>query len=279
MKIKGGFGYTWRPASLSLLGDNCDFGRWTPSRNAYGARLGRLEILGLPTGLEGTRAQAAPNTVTVDQGTPALALKVQGNGGSPKIRATGPDSTVIQSDPNAQSAKVDGKWFIAENTTDNTTSLVIIGPAAGDWKIDALDGSPAISTVETSAYEGSPQIIAGVGAAKGGKKVLNLGFDLPTGAKLSVEEAGSDSQQTLATDVKPGACDEKVKASPVGGSVSCASITFTPALGAGGERKIYGIVTRDGIEISRSVIATYKATRGRSPRSRRASASPARAPT
>lgn len=260
VKLKSGFAYTWNPSSFSLLGDNCDFGRWTPKRNSYGESFGRLQQLGLPTGLEGTRAQTAANTVTISKSTPAIALKVRGNGAAPKVKVTGPDGSVAQSDPGAPSAKSEGKWFVAENDTDNSTSVLLINPAAGDWSVQPLEGSTTqIVTVETSAYEGTPQIIGGVGNAPGGRKVVNVGFDLPPGTSLAIEETGKDVQQTIGSPVKPGACDERVRSSPVGGSVSCASLRFTPAPGAGGERKILAIVTRDGLELSRQVIATYQA--------------------
>ncbi|MBO9532091.1 MAG: hypothetical protein J7513_03845 [Solirubrobacteraceae bacterium] len=259
-KLKGGFGYTWSPSSLSLLGSSCDFGPWTPKRNAFAASFGRFDLLGLPTGLEASRAaQAAANTITVAKGTRAVALKVKGNGAAPKIKATGPDGSVAASDPATPSAQTPGKWMIAENPTDTSTSVMLINPAAGNWTFEALPGSAAITTIETSPYEGTPQVIGGVGNAPGGKKVLNVGFDLPDGATLSLQETGDDTSQVLDDDVKPRACEERVKASPVGGSVKCASITFSPAPGKGGKREIHATITRGGVEISRQVIATYQA--------------------
>lgn len=259
--LKGGFGYTWSSGNVSLLGSSCDFGPWKPSRNASGASLVGLQRLALLGEAPSATAAQASDGITVAEGTPAVSVRVRGAGGAPKLQVEGPGGVRFASALDAGSTQLSGKWMIAENPSDGSTSLVLINPEAGRWSITAQAGTPPIASLEESPYEGAPQVVGGIGNAAGGRKTLNIGFSLPAGMKLALEEEGKDVQQTLASDVRPGRCPPEAERSPGGQAVKCAELRFTPAEGPGGERKIFAAVSRDGVPVSREFIATFR-TRG-----------------
>lgn len=253
--LRAGFGYTWQPAALSLLGSSCDFGPWTPSRAAGAAFLAAARPPGLATA-----AQGLGTSFDVPAGTPALALRVRGVGAAPKVRISGPGGVTVQSAADSPAARAPGSWMVAENSLDASTSVVILNPRAGAWRVESLPGSAAIAGVDVSNYAGEPAVVGGVGDLGRGRRVVNVAFDIPAGTVLRLEEAGPDTQQTLSAHVKGSRCHKAVAQIPqVATRVVCASVRFTPARGSGGRRRILAVVTRRGLPVLRKVIATYRA--------------------
>lgn len=236
--IKAGFGHRYGEG-VDLLGNSCNFAPYSAirSRSALVARTGIVQRI-------------AP-------GTKAIALRIHGTDGPPKVVVRGPKGTTITSPANARGEERKGKYLLAENETDGTTSVLLVKPAAGRWTIKAAPGAKSSPTrADRSAFE-APSTLFGQIRAKGGRQQLALGYAVPKGATVRLVERGKGIGRTISGAVRGKPCRGATKV-PGGGRLRCFRTAFEPSRGPGGARTVQAIVTRGGIPLLRKTVAKFR---------------------
>ncbi|MDO9356680.1 MAG: hypothetical protein Q7T55_23475 [Solirubrobacteraceae bacterium] len=251
--FRAGLGKIWG-GKASTLGNTCDLAPYSAKRSiaARGARATRAQV-------------AAPSlSERIAPGTQAIALRVGGTNGPPKIVLNGPGGATITSPANGTVGEEQGRYVLAENADDGTTNVVLIKPAAGDWTVTAAPGAASTpTTIERSELQ-APSVLFGQQREIGGRREVTVQYALPEGASLSLAERGEGIGGTLAKNVRGKRC---ARTAPLedGRRLMCARLTFTPSRGPGGKRQIEALVSRDGIPITTKTIATFRASRERLP--------------
>lgn len=236
--IRSGFGYRWHASGVNMLGSSCDFGPYRAQRTA---------------GL----SAAGDRKLHVSAGTPAIALQLVGaNKTAPTVTLHGPKGETLSVPADKPSAQFKNGSMIIKNSSDGSTSVMLVQPSAGTWTISTPQGSPRITALLTSQYEPPATVNANVHAVSGGLDRISAAYTLPAGAKLSFVEKGNGVQRTLVDGVTGKTCPG-AKASPDGRSVLCKTVDFRPSSGPGGKRQIIAVVERDGLPLSQRVVATF----------------------
>lgn len=244
--IRSGFGYKWHASGVNMLGSSCDFGPYRAQRTA---------------GL----SAAGDRKLHVSAGTPAIALQLVGaDKTAPTVTLHGPKGETLSVPADKPAAQFKNGSMIIKNSSDGSTSVMLVQPSAGTWTISTPKGSPRITAVLTSQYEPPATVNANVHAVNGGLQRLNAAYTLPAGAKLSFVEKGNGVQRTLVDGVNGKTCPG-AKKSPDGRSVLCKSVDFRPSTGPGGKRQIIAVVERDGQPLSQKVVATFAAAKQKLP--------------
>ncbi|MDQ8044114.1 MAG: PKD domain-containing protein [Solirubrobacteraceae bacterium] len=251
--LKGGVGYRWG-GSVDLLGNSCDFSPYSATRSAIAARAARAAQTSAATSL----------TERIASGTQAVALRVHGTNGPPKIVLSGPGGTTITSPATGSAAQEKGKYVLAENRSDGTTSVLLIDPAAGNWTVTAAPGATSTPTTMDRSNLDAPAVLFGQQRKAGRGREIAVQYALPAGASLSLAERGKGIGHTIKSSVHGKRC-RGVAALPDGRRMLCAQVKFTPGRGPGGSRQIQALVSRDGMPLVTKTIATFRVPRERLP--------------
>jgi hypothetical protein len=248
-----GVGYRWGDSSPDMLGSSCSFAAYDAAKPAA-------------TGARARRAAADAASQTIAAGTQAVTLRYKGTNGPPKLVLTGPDGTTISSPVDARAAQVEGKWMLVENKKDGTTSVLLLNPAAGEWKAAGVPGAAsAPTTVDRSELEAPPTLGARV-RGKGTSRSVDLTYAIPVGASVQLVERGAGVTNVIAESVKGRSCQFGPKRRPgTDQAVRCAKVRFRPTRGPGGKRTISAVVSRDGVPLARQDVASYTAPKLRMP--------------
>jgi hypothetical protein len=158
-------------------------------------------------------------------------------------------------------ALVEGSHMIATNPEDNTTSIMVAKPAAGEWKIEPHAGSAAITEVDRAYAEPEPTLVGGVGG-KGYKRTFGYAYSPNPGQTITFVEKGKRTAHVLGV-ARAGRCKEK--AGDERRAVACGQLRFTPARGGAGKRDIVAVFEQDGRPRGEQVIASYVAPNDRLP--------------
>src|SRR4051794_12881941 len=239
IKVNGGAGYTWQTKKLDLMLASCSIGKWVLARPS---QAGGLELVSVP------------------QNMPAFTVRLHGKDAPPAADLVGPDGRRIAMTDAENGALVNGSHMIATNPEDNTTSIMVPHPAAGDWKIEPHAGSSEITEVDRAYAEPEPSLVAGV-RGKGYRRTLGYSFATNPGQKISFVERGAKTTQVLGA-AKAGRC----KRQPDGPrKIACGQLKFTPGHGIAGKRRIVAVIEQDGRPRGEQVIAGYVAPKDRLP--------------
>lgn len=122
--VEPGFSYRYGADWPTVFLDSCDFGglRVARASSASAAAAGRVR------------------TVRVAGGQRAVVLVAKGRPGrAPRIAVSGPKGARITSKANGQATRK-GRFMVVPNKQDGTTSVLVMAPKAGAWKIRSLDG-------------------------------------------------------------------------------------------------------------------------------------------
>lgn len=244
--IKAGFGHRFGASGVDLLGNSCDFAPYSATRSV--ARAAQA----------GTTAQIAP-------GSKAVSLRIHGSDGPPKVVVRGPGATTITSPATASGKRLKGRYLLAENTTDGTTSVLLIRPRAGTWTVKAAPAATSTPTrVDRSNYA-EPATFAGrVRRRSAGRLDLVMAYAAPAGTKVRLVERGKGIARTIVATVRGRACKGR-QTLPGGRRLRCARATFRPSRGPGGARRVQALVTRGGLPVAREDVASFRAPRERLP--------------
>jgi hypothetical protein len=156
---------------------------------------------------------------------------------------------------------VEGSHLIATNPEDNTTSIMVTGPAAGEWKVEPHADSSAITGMDKAFAEPEPSLVAGVGG-KGYKRTLGYAYSPNPGQKVTFVERGPRTTQILGT-ARAGKCKEQLKDDRR--PLACGQLKFTPGHGPAGKRDIIAVIEQDGRPRDELKIASYVAPKDRLP--------------
>jgi len=253
--LKAGFGYRFDSSSVDLLGNSCDF-------SPYSATRSELVTVAAPAG-------SAPGTglsERIEPGSKAVTLRIHGSDGPPKVVVRGPGGTTIRSPRGDKTAKQrEGRFVVAENETDGTTSVLLVKPAAGEWTVSAASGAASSpTTIDRSDFEAPPTLFGDVRKTADGSRELALGYSVPKGASVRLVERGKGIGQTIVQSVDGEPC-RGTPTVPGGGELLCERVKFRPSRGPGGIRRIEAVVTRKGVPMAQENIASFRAPPERLP--------------
>jgi hypothetical protein len=230
--LEAGFGYYWG-GSVSLWASSCDMGDYeiaTPS---------------------------AAGQFVVGHGTAALAVRIGGHGGAPRVKLIGPHGLVIATPAGSRTGtQIKGVALIERDNSGQDTSVLLLHPAAGRWHVVTLKGSVPLGAIRTASSLTPPVISGGAQVQSDGRVGVGLAYSVANGEKLTLEASGPGKrEQVIGTAAgKPCVADSGVAGGPHGRL--CEAFHFTPTYGPSGHRAIYAIVTRRGLVVARVKLAS-----------------------
>ncbi len=239
VKVSGGAGYTWANRDLDLMVGSCSIGKWVLARTAQAP--GGVQLVAIPA----------------DQ--PATTFRVHGDGAPPKFDLVGPDGRRISVPDRPGGEIVKGSHMIAQQPSNDTTTVFVASPAAGQWRVEPRAGSAPITEVEHALAQPEPALGAGV-TGKGYKRTLGYAYAPQPGQTITFVERGPKTAHVLGV-AKAGRCKEAVKGNDR--EVACGKLAFTPARGGAGRRDIVAVVTQDGRPRAEIKVASYVAPKDR----------------
>ena len=247
LHLQAGVGYRYG-GSVDLLGSSCDLSPYAAVRSASTARA----------------AAGAGLSERIRSGTKAVALRVHGTNGPPKVVVRGPGGTTITSPATGSAAQQKGRYVLAENASDGTTSVLLVKPAAGTWTVTAAPGAASTPTrMDRSDFQ-APSVLFGQIRKAGERREVAVQYAVPAGASVRLVERGKGIGATIARTVRGTRC-RGTRALPDGRTMRCARVTFAPSTGPGGVRQVQAVVTRDGLPLTRKTIATFRVAREKAP--------------
>ncbi len=192
-------------------------------------------------------AQAGtPRGVTIPGGLDATMLRIRGDGGAPEVSVTDPSGRDVAGE----------KSTMIVRPGDGSTLVALRKPVAGRWTVAAKPGSAPITALASADALPKLTIKASV-RRRGSRRVLAYRVSGGDGRKITFAELGARTARRL------GAA-----------SRSKGTITFTPAPGRRGKRRIVALVEGSAGPAKRITVATYTAPApGRPARPRRLRAS------
>jgi hypothetical protein len=241
--ISTGAGYLWSDKQLNVMGSSCSVGAYQATKASIAAAGGARKL------------RIAP-------GTRGVAIRLTGSSGPPKIHISGPGGTSIAS-PAAAIAR-GSDYLLIEDPDNATTNVLLAHPKPGTYTITSTEPADPITGLQTAPVLAPFSGHGSVTTAHGGKRLLHLSYVLPQGATLSLVERGDHVENMFARNVRGKACPGR-GSHLSGGRRLCLTTTFTPARGAGGERKIEAVVQRGGIPLKIATVARYRAPAQRPP--------------
>jgi hypothetical protein len=238
--ITAGAGYTWGAPLPEVMAGSCSIAQW---------RIARPAAVSAQDG--------AGHTFVVPEGSPAIAIRVHGDGAPPRIVLSGPGGRRIASPAGASGAFVQDDHLLAENPGDNTTSVLIAKPRHGTWRVDPLPDSAPIARLDQASVQPPPLVAAHV-VGRGHNRALDYIYAPAPGQRVTFVERGPRSERTLGV-ANGRRCPRRVPKAAAGRELLCASLPFAPADGARGRRKILALVEQDGRPRAQIEVETYVA--------------------
>ena len=255
--LKAGFGYRFDTPGVDLLGNSCNFSPYSATRSEFASTEGPRSTARI--------AARAPISERIAPRTKAVTLRIHGSDGPPKVVVRGPNGTTISSPKGDRSGKQrKGRYLLAENPTDGTTSVLLVNPAAGEWTVTAArDAASSPTTVDRSDFEAPPTLFGQIRRTDKGQEVA-LGYSVPKGATVRLVELGKGVSNTIARSVEGEPC-RGAPTLPSGDELLCTRVKFRPSRGPGGMRRIEAVVTRGGIPLAKEKVASFRAPREKLP--------------
>ncbi len=130
------------------------------------------------------KAQNGGFTATVPGGLPTATLLVEGDGGAPRVRVTGPNGETLATDAPSDAGVVAAPRGI------NASYAILRRPAAGTWTVTPLDGSPAIKRVLVSEGYTPASVKARLGGTGTRRTITYTTKNLNNGQTLRFAEKG-----------------------------------------------------------------------------------------
>ncbi|HKE79511.1 MAG TPA: hypothetical protein VKB54_09395 [Solirubrobacteraceae bacterium] len=195
-------------------------------------------------GAGGTRAAAAGDAaaIAVPGGLPAEVFAVHGAADAPNATVVAPDGTQYAS-PDGSAVRNDRYVWFREPSL-KTTYVIVARPAPGRWTVASGD----VSRVEVADALPAPSV-RGSATRRGGAEVLRYRAKVAPGERVAFAETGTDVAQALGT-----------------ARGAEGTLRFTPAPAGGRSRQVVALVTRNGLPVTRVVVARYRAPAPRPPR-------------
>jgi hypothetical protein len=243
--LTAGFGHVWGTSTVDMLGGSCDFSAYEPARAAAAQT-----------------ADATASRLRIARGTTAVALRIHGTDGPPKVILRGPGGATITSPSDASATLSKGHYLLAENKTDATTDVMLVRPAAGTWTVSQVPGSEsAPTTIDRANLEAPPTFGARV-LGKRGSRTVRVAYAVAAGTSVRLVERAKGINHTIAAHVRGRRCPGLPRLRPhTNEKILCASVRFHPSQGPGGRRAVQAVVTRGGIPLLQKNIASFRVPR------------------
>jgi len=222
--ISIGVGMHWGGLPHPMFLD-CDVGPYSETVPAHGA--------------EASSAHAAAS-VAVAPRQRAVVIAGVGSDAPPALVLTGPGGERI--DAPAKGFVHTPRYAVLHDRASKQTFVVVAGPAAGPWRVQAASGSTLLR-VRTAPVLPVPSVHAHVHAAGGRSFVLDYRVSRIPGQQVSFFEVVRGATHPLGT----------VDAAGTG------SLRFAAVDGPAGPRQIIALVTRNGLTRARLAVASYAA--------------------
>lgn len=242
--IETGFGYRWHASSARLFGGSCDLGD-------YQARLA---------------AASARATFAVPAGSPAIAIRLTGAGGAPVVSLRAPNGKVIAPPSSGSSGRLPGGGLYVENPADDSTSIFVLHPAPGRWRVIRAASSVSVTGVELATTQRRGTAIGGVTAVGRGRYALGLAFALPRGETMRLFVRGPHNREQALGRAVGRRCPQNAGVRGVPSQTLCQNLKFTPLPGPAGVRTVIGLVYRHGMPQSTLTIASFRLKKSLLPR-------------
>jgi hypothetical protein len=196
----------------------------------------------------------------VASGTEAVALRIHGTHGPPQIVVHGPGGVTITSPAKGITKQSQGHYMLIENKTNGTADLMLIRPAAGTWTVSqAPHSTSSLTTMDRASLEVPPTFGARV-KTKGARRVVQVAYAVPVGAKVKLVEHAKGVEHTIAANLQGQRCPALPAMRPhTDERILCANIRFTPSLGQTRKRQIVAVVSRGAIPLYQKAIASFTA--------------------
>jgi hypothetical protein len=195
---------------LNVFVKGCDLG---PIRVARTARMAAAD---------GAQSVAMPG------GLPSASVQVTGADGPPKVTLVAPNGEKIET-PADDSGRKEGRFILVQDARSRTTTVVVVKPLAGDWRVVPAAGSTAIRSVGLAKGLPQPKVATHV-TGKGARRTLHWRLRAIPGQRVTLLETGrKGSRRLAATNRRSGAK------------------RFKPAAGLGGKRRIVAFVEQGGL--------------------------------
>ncbi|MEH3055365.1 MAG: hypothetical protein PGN13_15405 [Patulibacter minatonensis] len=247
--ISGGVGYKWG-GKVSLMAGSCSVDQWRAQR-ASAARASAEP--GSGDG-EGRRLEATDPVVEVGRGQHGIAIRVRGAGGVPKVAFVGPDGRRISSDVAPGAGYVADSHMLMDDEEGQSLSVLIVDPAPGRWRVEALPGSVPIAGVDAADTLPNAAVRARV-TGSGRSRAIAYSFVPAPGRTVAFAELGPRTARTITT-ASGGTCAAAADRSA--GRV-CGTVPFGPADGGAGLRELRAEVRQDGEGRESTIVARFTA--------------------
>ena len=188
----------------------CDLG---PIRVARGARVAAAD---------GARVVEMPAKL------PSASVQVIGADGPPKVTLVAPNGEKI-STPADDSGRKDGRFILVQDARSRATTIVVVKPPAGDWRVVPAEGSTAIRSVGVAEGLPQPKVTTRV-TGKGTKRTLRWRLRAIPGQRVQLLETGRKGSRPLVTTKRARGAKR-----------------FKPAAGLGSKRRIVAFVEQGGL--------------------------------
>lgn len=221
-----GAGVYWNPFAVDVMWRSCGVGDYAEARPA-----------------SGFRAAGAPLTVPVAVAQRLFVVHATGADTSPKLTLRAPDGTVLVTSPtDATQASQEGRYYLAENETDHSTTVMVIAPAAGTWTVESADPAHPVQAASYAGPQALPTATGRVsGSGAGTPRRLVLAFTKADDERVTLVERGQDYGRIVAENVTGAACLDG--ATRDGEPVQCATVAFRPGFGPAATRRIQAVFT------------------------------------
>ncbi len=235
IKLEAGAGYRWASGQMSIAGGECGFGPYKVASSVARRAAGG-----------GERA------IAISSGVDAVALRVAGTSGPPKVRVRGPGFDV-SSPADARSASAHGRYMLIEDDGAKATHVILVNPKPGTYVITGLDPANPIGRIDRATADTPFSSTARVTKASKGRRVLRMSYVVPEGASLRLVERGRGVQSTIVAKARGKRC----RGPKIGVRLLCLDQRFKPARGPGGRRSVEAIVERNGVPIDTKPVVSY----------------------
>ena len=183
------------------------------------------------------KAQNGGVGVSVPGGLPTATLLVEGEGGAPRVRVTGPGGETVGS------GEPGSAGVVAEPRGVNAAYAILRRPAAGVWTVTPLDGSPAIKRVLVSEGYRQASVSARLGGKGARRTVSYTTRNLTSGQSLRFAERGEFGTRFLTGST----------------TKSRGTVRFTPADARGRKRTVFALLESEGIVVDEVKVGSFTA--------------------
>jgi virginiamycin B lyase len=167
-----------------------------------GCKWSRFEDASVFGGASAARqARAAQTTgsfvVTIKRGDPSRAIRLDGAAGAPRVRVTAPGGQVLDSSDGPGTA-LTREIRILRSPLLRSTTVGLQNPRPGNYRIDALPLSPAITRVSEADDPPSARVTARV-SGHGARRTLTYDVLPRPNQRVTFVETGSGGERPIAT--------------------------------------------------------------------------------